>query len=145
MSKSGWSKRYPILSEEFENEKKKEQFFLTFRSGDLNPRFSCPRFEFSWKVRSLRSNQNKLLKEIGLYNEISLTFNEQNVYFIFSLIIPTQIHTWRQPWQNYMLSVHRISQTITELKSSVYPISQNITEWRENQSNMLQLNMQVYF
>ena len=80
-----------------------------------------------------------------MYYEISLTFNEQNIYFNFSLIIPTQIHTWRQRWQNYMLSVHRISQTITELKSSVYPISQHITEWRENPLNMLQLNMQVYF
>ena len=38
------------------------KLFLTFRSGDSNPRF-----EFSWKVRVMRSNQNKLLKEIGLY------------------------------------------------------------------------------
>ena len=28
------------MCEEFKNEKKKEQIFLTFRSGDLNPRFS---------------------------------------------------------------------------------------------------------
>ena len=32
--------RYPVLCEQFENEKKKEQKFLTFQSGDSNPRFS---------------------------------------------------------------------------------------------------------
>ena len=32
--------RYAVFYGEFENEKKKGQKFLTFRSGDLNPRFS---------------------------------------------------------------------------------------------------------
>ena len=49
ISKSGWNKRYPILSEEFENEKKKEQkifdlpkrgfepqIFSNFPAHDLN-------------------------------------------------------------------------------------------------------------
>ena len=47
--------------------RKKDKFFLTFQSGDLNPRFSHSWFEFSCEVRSPRSNRNKLLKEIGLY------------------------------------------------------------------------------
>ena len=51
--------------------RKKNKNFLTFQSRDLNPRFSVifPLwFEFSWKVRSPRSNQ----KEIGLYHQIWL-------------------------------------------------------------------------
>ena len=32
--------RYAVFYGEFENEKKKGQNFLTFRSGDLNPGFS---------------------------------------------------------------------------------------------------------
>ena len=60
------------MCEEFENERKKEQkhfdlpelgfetqLFINFPAHDLN-KFSC-------EVRSPRSNQNKLLKEIGLY------------------------------------------------------------------------------
>ena len=31
--------RYPVLCEEFKNEKKKEQDLLIFRSGDLSPGF----------------------------------------------------------------------------------------------------------
>jgi hypothetical protein len=32
--------RYAVFYREIENEKKKDKFFLTFWSGDLNPRFS---------------------------------------------------------------------------------------------------------
>ena len=55
-----WNKRYPLLYEEFENEKKKEE-----KSFDLPKRGFEPQI-FNI-VGSLRSNQNKLLKEIGLY------------------------------------------------------------------------------
>ena len=60
------------MCEEFEIEKNKEKNkkLLTFQSRDLNPRISVIFrlwFEFSWKVRSLRSNQEKVLKKIGLY------------------------------------------------------------------------------
>ena len=34
------NQRYPVLCEELENEKKKDKYFLTFLSRDLNPRFS---------------------------------------------------------------------------------------------------------
>ena len=39
ISKIGSNKRYPLLSEEFENEKKKKKNILTSPSRDLNPRF----------------------------------------------------------------------------------------------------------
>jgi hypothetical protein len=58
--------------EEFEKKKKKDKNILTFRSGDLNPRFSvisCPRFEFSWKVRETRSNLDKEVKISQLYGQ----------------------------------------------------------------------------
>ena len=58
-----------FFMENLKMKRKKDNIFLTFRSGDLNPRFSVifPPMIFSCEVRSLRLNQNKLLKEIGLY------------------------------------------------------------------------------
>ena len=49
---------------EFENEKKKGQKKFYLPEWGFNPKLN---FEFSCEVRSLRSNQNKILKEIGLY------------------------------------------------------------------------------
>ena len=43
--------------------RKKNKIFLTFQSGDLNPRFSVI---FMESEEPKRSNQKKLLKEIGL-------------------------------------------------------------------------------
>ena len=56
-------------------EKRTNNFDLKKRGfeSDLNPRFSVifpPMIWISWKVRSPRSNQNKLLNEIGLYLKI---------------------------------------------------------------------------
>jgi hypothetical protein len=52
--------------------RKKDKIFSTFRSRDLNPRFSVifPAMIWICEVKTPRSNQNKLLKEIGLYKEI---------------------------------------------------------------------------
>ena len=56
---------------EFENEKKKGQHFFDLHERGFEPQifssFPAHDFEFSWKVRETRSNQNKLLKDIGLY------------------------------------------------------------------------------
>jgi hypothetical protein len=52
------------------NRKERTKFFWPSGAGIWTPdfqQFSHPWFEFSCEVRSLRSNQNKLLKEIGLY------------------------------------------------------------------------------
>ena len=68
-SKMVQKKDMHLFMENLKMKRKKDKIFLTFRSRDLNPRFSVifrPWFEFSCKVRSPRSNQNKLLKEIGL-------------------------------------------------------------------------------
>ena len=65
--------RYAFFYGEFENEKKKGQKILTFWSGDLNPRFSVIFPPMIWnfmEMRSPRSNQNKLLKYIGLYTSV---------------------------------------------------------------------------
>ena len=54
--------RIPFFMENLKMNSKRTKTFLTYRSGDSNPRFSVifpPR-----KVRVTRSNQNKLLKEI---------------------------------------------------------------------------------
>ena len=50
--------------------RKKDKKYLTFRSGDSNPRFSVifPLFEFSWKVRVTRSNLGMDVKISRLYN-----------------------------------------------------------------------------
>ena len=58
------------MCEEFENEKKKEQNFLTYRSGDLNPRFSVIFPLMIWifmeiEEPEIKSGQGS--KEIGLY------------------------------------------------------------------------------
>ena len=56
------------MCKEFENEKKKRKNFFDHPERGFEPQiFSNFPAEFSWKVRSPRSNQNKLLKEIGLY------------------------------------------------------------------------------
>ena len=49
---------------------KRQPFFWPSGAGIRTPdfqKFSRPWFEFSWKMRVTRSNQNKLLKETGLY------------------------------------------------------------------------------
>ena len=63
------NKDMQFFMENLKMKRKKDKKILTFRSGDLNSRFSVifPPMISSWKVRSPRSNQNKLLKEIGLY------------------------------------------------------------------------------
>jgi hypothetical protein len=52
----------------------KGQIFFYFPERGFEPQifsnFPVPWFEFSWKVRVTRSNQNKLLKEIGLYYKV---------------------------------------------------------------------------
>ena len=60
MVKKQW---YAVFYGDFENEQKKDKIFLTFWSGDSNPRFS---------VILTRSNQNKLLKEIGTSVKIAI-------------------------------------------------------------------------
>ena len=45
--------------------------------------FDLPKRGFSWKVRETRSNQNKLLKEIGLY----IGFQANNTRFLYFFLI----------------------------------------------------------
>ena len=53
---------YAGLYGKFENEKKRTKKFLTFQSGNSNPRFSV----IFVSLRVTRSNLSNLLKQIGL-------------------------------------------------------------------------------
>ena len=60
------NQRYAVFHGEFENEKKKGQKNVDIPERGFEPQFFSKCFEFSWKVRKARSNQNKLLIGIGL-------------------------------------------------------------------------------
>ena len=66
-SKMARNKDMQFFIENLKMNRTRTKIILTYRIGDSNPRFSRPWFWFSWKVRVTRSNQNKLLEEIGLY------------------------------------------------------------------------------
>ena len=54
----------------WKEKEKRTKIFWPSGAGIWTPdfqSFSRPWFEFSWKVRRMRSNQNKLLKKLGLY------------------------------------------------------------------------------
>ena len=70
---------------------KKDKKILTFRSGNLNPRFSVilpPWFEFSWKVRVMRSHLGKEVKISWLYEPIQV--------FKSDFVIKSRSHI--KPW-----------------------------------------------
>ena len=111
MSKSGENKRYPLLCEEFENEKKKEQNFLTFRSGDLNPGFLNKFPPKIWILREIRFIEPGVLRTSGLYLTIffrcprhsmiskttSWKTRPQTDYFWDLLEMTNRIHTGKKP------------------------------------------------
>ena len=71
--------------------RKKDKKILTVRSRDLNSRFSvisCPRFEFSWKMRETRSNQGKEVKISQLYVH-GLKINKDKLVFVYFKAIDT--------------------------------------------------------
>ena len=60
------NKDMQFFRENLKIKRKKDNIFLTLRSGDLNPKFLVifpPMIWIFCEVRSPRSNQNKLLKE----------------------------------------------------------------------------------
>ena len=64
------NKNMQFFMENLKIKRKRTIFFWPSGAGIRTPdfqQFSCPWFEFSCEVRSPRSNQNKLLKDIGLY------------------------------------------------------------------------------
>ena len=87
ISKSDLNKRYPLLCEEFEKEKKQEQNFLTFRSGDLNPGFLNKFPPKIWILREIRFIEPGVLRTSGLYRHC--------MYFHLYL---THICIWEQGW-----------------------------------------------
>ena len=99
-SKMVKNKDMQFFMENLKMNKKGTKNFLTFRRGNSNPRFSVisrPWFEFSCEVRSPRSHQNKVLKEIGLYLFLFrllpwIFIVQQNVYF-------QQKHNWSISYQ----------------------------------------------
>ena len=62
------------MCEEFENEKKKEQNFLTFWSGDLNPGFLNKFPPKIWILREIRFIEPGVLRTSGLYMDLAYTF-----------------------------------------------------------------------
>ena len=70
---------------------KKDQKYFDLQEHGFEPQifsnFPIPWFEFSWKVRVTRSNQNKLLNEIGLYNQSwqgKMSFLASKLYIVSS-------------------------------------------------------------
>ena len=59
--------RYAVLYGEFVNEKKEDNFFLTFQSGDFELKIFSNFLALDLNLRVTRSNLGNLLKEIGLY------------------------------------------------------------------------------
>ena len=76
-----------FFMENLKMKRKNDKKFWPSGAGIWTPdfqSFSRPWFEFSWEVRRMRSNQNKLLKKLGLYLfDISCSFL---VFFIISNI-----------------------------------------------------------
>ena len=62
--------QYAVFYEEFDNRKKKRQKIFVLQEWGFEPQifsnFHAHDLNCNWKVRSPRSNQNKLLKEIGI-------------------------------------------------------------------------------
>ena len=69
-------------------QRKKTKFFWPSGAGIWTPDFqlfSRPWFEFSWEVRRMRSNQNKLLKKLGLYIRQPLKKTQRNPFILVTV------------------------------------------------------------
>ena len=85
------------MCEEFENKKRKEHIFFDLPERGFEPQifgnFAAHDLNFDVKWGSPRSNQNKLLKEIGLY-QFKYNF-DPTVFFVVWLFAPMSIY-WAQ-------------------------------------------------